>query len=594
MGVPFIPQTLAFAGKIFDIKTTTDPLVKMTSFKPSFPWTFESSRLERVTPETEGVSSAHIQSFLKKIAEDRTLNIHNVAIVRNGRLLCEASFGSERTDVWKYSFSACKSVVSLAIGCLIDDGALALDDRVVDIFPKEIPPLSRLKVKDLTIEDLLTMRSPVSFAELDSAVESDWFKGYFSAPTKGDPGEEFRYNSLNTYILSCIICKKTGQSLSDFLQDRLFSHLGIARSAWYWETCPRGIEKGGWGLYIYQEDFCKIAQLVMQDGVWNGNRLISEEYLKTATAPHVRVETESSLFDYGYHIWVGKQTESFLFNGMLGQNVIGLRNNGIIVACNAGNGEFFQQSNYFNYLAEYFSGDFSSSLPQNPKAEKALKTYVCQLSNYYIQPTSIWKRLLNALCPRKKTAETQERKTLVGQRFSYFKGHEKSVGLLPLALQMVHNCYSTGFKELSFEEQEGEITLHYEEQDSAYNIPLGWSSAKITELSFGENRFLVAALAKFKRDEDDRRVLVIRIDFLEFPSSRILKLVFLDDEIVLLRQEELPGKDFAVETVREYADDFADKPLFSGVMGMVGIDFFECKAEKAFAPELIIKRIENK
>lgn len=594
MGLFSMTQTAAFAGKIFDNKNSTEPMIKMTSFKPSFPWKYESERLTRCTPEEEGIPSSLIYAFLKAVAEDRTLNIHNVTVLRNGKILCEASFGAERLDVWKYTFSACKSVVSLAVGMLIDDGLIDLGDHVVDFFPKETTALVKLKLKDLTIEDLLTMRSPVLFGEIDSIMESDWLRGYFSAPIKGEAGETFKYNSLNTYILSAIVTKKTGISLSDFVDKRLFSPLGIARNAWYWEKCPKDIEKGGWGLYLYPEDFCKIAQLVMQKGVWCGKRLISEEYLNAATTAKVEVTEESALFNYGYHIWVGKQTNTFLFNGMLGQNVIGFKNNGVIVVSNAGNGEFFQQSNYFRYLVEFFDKAFDTSCAPNPEASAMLSQYTSSLSAYYKPETklSLWARLLRWF-QRKDEPPAYEFDSLAGTRFEYFSGYEKAVGILPLILQAVQNHYPKGFKSVSFEKEHEKRILVYEENDNVLKIPLGFDVPQNTELFFGENRFLVATQAKFKCDEEDRKVLVIRMDFLEFPSSRVLKFIFLDDSTILLRQEELPGKEFAVDTVREHVGELIDKPLLSGIMDLIGIDFLEFKAERAFAPELILKRSKN-
>ena len=590
MGLPFVSQTMTFAERIFDSKRTTEPMIQTNAFKPPHPRSFDSIRLERSSPESEGISSALIQQFLATLSEDKTLNVHSVSIVRNGKLLCEASFGAERTDVWKYSFSACKSVVSLAIGFLIDDGILSLDDRISDVFAKEASTINKLKLKDITVEDLLTMRSPALFAELDSAVEADWIKGYFSAPIKGEGGEDFRYNSLNTYILSAIICKKTGQSLSDFLDARLFSPLGIARSAWHWEVCPRGIEKGGWGLYIFQEDFCKIATLVMQKGVWKGVHLLSESYLEAAMTAHVHTKV-SALFDYGYHIWVGKNTNTFLFNGMLGQNFIGFRDSGIIVACNSGNGEFFHQSNYFKYLLEYFDKTFPATLPKNKKAEKQLSRYVTSLSSYSC-PVDLWHRIQHKLrtsLPTRNTASF----CIVNQTFSHHKGYEKAIGLLPLALQMVQNCYATGFRQISFEKRGEKTYLIYEEQNATYEIPLGFSKPELAELTLESHKMLVATTAKFKRDEDDRAVLVIRIDFLEFPSSRILKLIPLDGQTALLKHEELPGKSFAVDAVRDHIGEYQERPILTSIIERIGVDFFEFKAERAFAPELIVKRSEK-
>ena len=121
MGLFSISQSLGFAGKIFDTRISTEPLINTLSLKP--PCSFaEPNDMPRVKPEQEGVPSSLIRAFLKALNEDKTLNMHSVTIARNGKILCEAAFGAQRLDVWKYTFSACKSITSLAIGFLIDDG----------------------------------------------------------------------------------------------------------------------------------------------------------------------------------------------------------------------------------------------------------------------------------------------------------------------------------------------------------------------------------------------------------------------------------------------------------------------------------------
>lgn len=586
MGVFSITQSASFAGKIFDNKKSTDPVVKMTSFKPSFSGKHQSTRLERSIPEKEGIPSNLIHSFLKTLAEDRTLNMHNIIVMRNGKILCEAAFGAQRLDMWKYTFSACKSVVSLAIGVLVDDGVLKLDERIAEIFD-EAPPLFKLKMKGLTVKDLLTMRSGVLFAEVESAVEKDWIKGFLSAPTKGEIGKDFHYNSLNTYMLSAIVTRKAQMPFSEFIDKRLFSPLGIASDAWYWEKCPQGVEKGGWGLYIYPEDFCKLGQLVMQNGVWKGKQLISSTYLQEATSPQAEITKESAYFNYGYQLWVGKHTDTFLFNGMLGQNVIGFRNNGILIVSNAGNGEFFHQSTFYKHLFSFFNKPFDKPCQADPDGVKELDNYVKALSSYYKPP--IRKNLFSRLFKSHRKATENEFAKLQGLTFSFFSGYEKAVGLLPMALQMVQNWYPKGLKAVTFL-QEGESPfIVYQENGNRYKIPLGFDTPKTAELSFGENRFLTATQAKFKKDEEDRSVLIVRIDFLEFPSSRILKFVFLDHETILLRQSELPGKEFILETIRDHVSDFAEKPILAGIIDRIGVDFLEFKAERVFAPEIILK-----
>lgn len=579
MGLFSLSQALGFAGKILDNRVSTEPAIQFSSDKPEGHF-IPANDLPRCTPEEEGIPSAHLLRFLRVLAEDKTLNMHTLTVLRNGKVLCEASFGAQRLDVWKYTFSACKSVLSLAIGILIDDGLLALEDRVADIFPKEAGPIGKIKLKDLTVEALLTMRSAVFFTELDSISDASWTKGFFNAPLRGEIGKTFYYNSLNTYILSAILRKKTDQSLSEFLQSRLFTPLGIARDAWHWEGCPSGIEKGGWGLYMRQDDLAKLALLILQKGKWRGTQIVSEAYLTEATTKKVEVLTAGMCFDYGYHIWVGKKSDTFLFNGLFGQNVLCFRRNGIIVACNAGNGELFQQSNFFSYAEAFFERDFNRSLPPDKKAFKALRAY-CSSLDAYVKPRKkrhIFKREKDPLA------------RVIGRRFVYREGFEKAVGFLPLLLQAVHNCYTKGFVAISFfRRDDGTSWLRYEENDKTTEIPVGISTPILSSVTFGTTVYTVASSVCWAHDEDGHDILVIRIDFLEFPSSRIIKLDFLNDKTVLLRNEELPGETISKDLIRIVAEQVQDISVISAVMDRIGSDYFEFKAERAFSARLLLQ-----
>ena len=178
------------------------------------------------------------------------------------------------------------------------------------------------------------MRAGVLFSEPEALSETDWSKAFLNSSLKGDPGTEFHYNSLNTYMLSAIVRRKAGKGLLEFIQERLFDPMGITDVLW--ETCPMGIEKGGWGLYIRPEDMAKLGQLVLDGGLWQGRRLISQAFLQAALTAHASPPPELGDYDYGYQIWVGRKANTFLFNGMLGQNVLGFRDSGILLVTNAG------------------------------------------------------------------------------------------------------------------------------------------------------------------------------------------------------------------------------------------------------------------
>ena len=258
MNLSTASRTFQLLSRILDVRTATEPFLPPAGEKRPLPLTPAKQPLPRAVPESQGIPSRHIQSFLQELARDRSLLMQDVMVLRNGSVLCEASFGSQDLRAAKYTFSACKSVVSLAIGLLVDDGLLSVDEPVADIFDES--GTLRRRLKD-TVEDLLTMRSGAQFTEAEALTEQDWVRRFLGASLRGEPGTEFSYNSLNTYLLSAIIRRRAGRPMTELLQERLFGPMGITDTLW--ETCPMGIEKGGWGLYIRPEDLAKLGQLVM-------------------------------------------------------------------------------------------------------------------------------------------------------------------------------------------------------------------------------------------------------------------------------------------------------------------------------------------
>ena len=575
MNIFSMTQSAALAGKIFDAKKSTEPMVRFTSFKPAF------SHMERrkgtslavATPESVGIPSSHIQAFIERIASDRTLNMHDILIVRDGKKIAEASFGAQRTDVWKHTFSACKSVVSLAIGMLVDDGVLTLDEKVVSLFPEDVGAIAKIRLRDLTVEDLLTMRSSVLFAEVDSATDGEWKKAFFASATQGEIGKTFRYNSLNTYMLSAIVAEKTGKNLSEFLGERLFAPLGIVD--YYWEKSPEEIDKGGWGLYIYPEDIAKLGILVMNGGIYEGKRYISEEYLHKATTMQAQATTSSSRFHYGYQIWVGDDCDSFLFNGMLGQNVLGFRRNGILLITHAGNNEFFHSSTYFEYAKQFFDRDFEETLPTNRRDLKALEKVIRDLSFYDTKKS--WTRQARKAFP-----------SLMG-KYEVSSDEAASVGMMPLMLQMVQNEYTKGLLSVSLILRDGHPYFLYEEAEATYEIPLNFEKPTLQNFDFGKNHFLVATSATLKQNEDDLWVLSMRIDFLETSFTRLIKMIF-DGDCVLVKQSELPGEDFVIDLSEDMLKETLEKPFVSTIMEKMGDDYIKWRLKKVFAPELLLSK----
>ena len=559
-------RTLQLVVRLLDAKNATEPLIDFGPQKPAIPLGRSAQPLPRETPERQGIPSRHIAGFLNTLKQDPTLRMHSVLVVRNGKLLCSAAFGAQNPELPKMTFSACKSITALAVGLLMDDGLLTPEDRLVDLFPQECGPLSKRLMKDLTVESLLTMRTGNQFNEASSMTEADWVRGFFLSPSLTDPAGKFQYNSLNTYILAVLVHRLTGQTLTEFLTARLFAPMGIAD--FHWETSPEGVEKGGWGLYMRPEDLAKLGQLVMDNGQWNGRQLISQHFLEQATKAHVQTPEHYGDYNYGWQIWVGRQENSFLFNGMLGQNVLGFRDSGIILVSHAGNSETFQQSSYFRLASHYFGGSFPASLPKDPLAERELGRTLMQLSD-----------CSGPLPSREAFAR------FAGKRFVTRDPKAAASGLLPLTLQAVENSYSKGLQAITVGGTRAMPEIFYEERDQLHHLKTGTKTPCYQSLNFHGNVFQVAAQARFTHNEEEQPVLRIQVDFLETPCTRIIKLIWTPQGL-LVRQEETPNMDYLVETNLLAVSNPASKALLATLLGSADPDFLSWKMGQVFSPTM--------
>jgi hypothetical protein len=169
--------------------------------------------------------------------------------------------------------------------------------------------------------------------------EEDWVKAFLSLPITNQPGTAFLYNSGATYMLSAIVQKVTGQKVIDYLKPRLFEPLAIEGMAW--ETCPKGINTGGWGLSLQTESLAKFGQLYLRKGAWNGGKLLPAEWVEEATTFKIqqpggadleRLKRESDWHQgYCYQFWRCRHN-AFRGDGAFGQYTIVMPDQDAVIA----------------------------------------------------------------------------------------------------------------------------------------------------------------------------------------------------------------------------------------------------------------------
>ena len=157
---------------------------------------YEKPYFHRVNPEKRGVSSGRLLAMLKALEREKRSNVHSLICLKDGEVICECTHPGYEINTWHLSHSMSKTVTGMAIGMLVDDGKLSLDDRLVDILPEYA--YRDDKIAEITVKHLLTMTTGVRFAEAGSVTESNWTEAFIDSSCAFKPGRDLAYNSMNS------------------------------------------------------------------------------------------------------------------------------------------------------------------------------------------------------------------------------------------------------------------------------------------------------------------------------------------------------------------------------------------------------------
>lgn len=550
--------------------------------KPDFPFdaVYEQAFV-RATPESQGISSDLFAALLRELDASKDTEMHHFMALRHGKVICECNFAPYPKGMWHITHSMCKSITGMAIGMLIEEEKLKLDENIYDIFPDHINAFSKIFRPVITVENLLTMTSGVTFNESGIVSGNDWLGSFLNASVNGKPGTEFQYNSLNTYVLSAIVTKRTGETLTEYLTPRLFGPLGITK--YYWETCPKGITKGGWGLFLCAEDMAKLGQLYLQRGKWNGQQLVSEYWIEISTARHLK--TQNGTYGYGYQLWMEQRPGSFEYNGMLGQNVIIYPDMDMVLVTNAGNKEMFQDCIMLNIIRKYFPVNYHPAdvLPENPLSYSLLKRLCGELENgeNNNRSTSLrggWKR--NVVSRRKHSDKKYSYRISAAvdrpsDHHSFMRAvsgrtyvmEQQNIGIAPLFVQVFHNNMTDGISEISFTYDAGNFYVSFTEGEVIHKLPVGFGKAADGCVDLHGEHYLVATLGEFARDENDIPVLKLEVTFIEECVKRKAHIFFHEDNGIEIRWNETPGKKMILAGLSSITEELSGNFLYNSLLG---------------------------
>jgi len=260
---------------------------------------------------------------IRKIIGDEYANTLGLIAYKNGEKVIEEYFRGANANESVHTFSIVKSIVGILVGIAIDQGFLeGVNQKVIDFFPEYVFKRNQEQLKKVTIENFLTMTVPYKYKSdpwTKVCTSEDWGgKILEQIGGKEQIGERFHYSTLGVQVLSNVIARAAGMNLKDFATKYLFEPLGIqavpkarvydrasqeefykARDNRGWVADPSGNYTTGWGLSLTTDEFAKIGLMVLQQGIYNGKRILSEEYID-----QMLTEREES---YGYLWWLYKK-----------------------------------------------------------------------------------------------------------------------------------------------------------------------------------------------------------------------------------------------------------------------------------------------
>ena len=282
-------------------------------------------------------------SLVNKFMEDVNRNgfyILGVQIRKDGEVVDEWTRFPAKPRFETYSVA--KTYIAAAAGMALEDGLITLDERLIDSFPEASYDVTNQNAIDITVKDLLTMKSGLSETMMwrdgyERKFNNDWVRFFYTnGKFDNKPGTVFKYNNANPYMLGALIEKKCGQNMREYLRYRLFEPIGIGNVEW--GDCPKGHTIAANGLSITIDEMGYYGQLLVNGGEYKGKRILSEQYVKDMFTPF---STETGEFipgdppapaGYGYQTWLDPVNKAGYMWGIFGQYCVMLPEKNAVIS----------------------------------------------------------------------------------------------------------------------------------------------------------------------------------------------------------------------------------------------------------------------
>lgn len=288
----------------------------------------ETQLFSQATPESLGISSASIRSFIERI-ENENINMHGFLVLRKGQVAAEGYWAPYTQESMHRMYSISKTFVALAVGVMVDEGKLKLEDRVATFFEDYVPQNLHPYLEQATVRDLLMMATPNNTTSYNRH-SRNFAETFFQQKPSHPPGTVFSYDTAATVMLNTIVERISGVPFMEYMRDKVLDPVGFSKDTWCIKT-PEGTSWGGSGVICTLRDMAKLAYVCMNDGRWNDQQLISEEYIRAATSKQIDNSIRGDE-GYGYQIW-RERDNGFSFRGMGSQFAFCFPDQDILFAC---------------------------------------------------------------------------------------------------------------------------------------------------------------------------------------------------------------------------------------------------------------------
>lgn len=335
---------------------------------------------EKVTPESLGIPSGSILNFLKCL-DDYRMHTHSVFMARGDKCAVECYYAPFHKDFLHRMYSVSKSFVAVAVGLAVTEGILGMDEVIVEDFPEFRNENVDAWHGECTVRDMLRMSSNIGngmqwWGKFQSRVEA-----YYSLKTSKVPGTVFFYDSIGSFLLGCMIEKRTGKPFLEYLKEKVLLDIGFSKESFTLRE-PGGFTIGDSGVMCTQRDLALFARFIMNKGCWNGKQYIDPSFMEEAVSIQSVNDLEGSIeaFNtggYGYLIWK-THPDGFSLVGMGDQLAVCDSKKDFLFVITSDN-QANRAARYIIYHELYRSllpAIAEDALPENPAAFAELQAYL--------------------------------------------------------------------------------------------------------------------------------------------------------------------------------------------------------------------------